>query len=91
MRLMHFMEICSDLLAYGYVFVFLCMICAFLPMRRNWFLRIVGIVLVFCPAMIAVNYLMEETGRKIFFALTNAPASPTEDGWTCEQHLAVCA
>ncbi len=43
MRLMHFMEICSDLLAYGYVFVFLCMICAFLPMRRNWFLRIVGI------------------------------------------------
>ncbi len=132
MRLMHFMEICSDLLAYGYVFVFLCMICAFLPMRRNWFLRIVGIgaldilatsfiysndpygllgamggfflyiavfhvgkmiekvtaVLVFCPAMTAVNYLMEETGRKIFFALTNAPASPTEDGWTCEQHLA---
>lgn len=41
--MIRFMEICSDLLAYGYVFVFLCMICSFLPMRRNWFLRIAGI------------------------------------------------
>ncbi len=37
------MEICSDLLAYGYVCVFLCMICAFLPMRKNWILRIAGV------------------------------------------------
>ncbi len=130
--MIRFMEICSDLLAYGYVFVFLCMICSFLPMRRNWFLRIAGIgaidilatsiiysndpygllgamggfflyffvfhvgkmiekvtaVLIFCPAMIAVNYLMEETGKKIFFALTNAPRSPAEDGWTYEYYLA---
>lgn len=126
------MEICSDLLAYGYAGVFLCMVCSFLPMRKNWILRIVGIgaitvlatsfiysndpygilgamagfflyivvfhvgkliekmtaVLVFCPAMIAVNYLMEETGKKIFFALTKAPASSTDDGWTYGQYLA---
>lgn len=130
--MMRFMEICNNILAYGYVFVFLCMVCSFLPMRKNWFLRIIGIcaidylataiifsndlyglfgaiagfflyvfifhighiiekitaVLVFCPVMIAVNYLMEETGKKIFFALTKAPASPVEDGWTYEQYLA---
>ena len=130
--MIRFMEICSDLLAYGYVCVFLCMICAFLPMRKNWILRIAGVcaitvlatsfiysndpyglfgvmagfflyifvfhvgkviekvtaVLVFCPAMTAVNYLMEETGKKIFFALTKAPGSPTEGGWTHGQYLA---
>ncbi len=130
--MIQFMEICSDILAYGYVFVFLCMICNFLPMRKNWLLRVIGIcaiavlstvviysndpygligtmagfflyifvfhaghmiekvtaVLVFCPVMIAVNYLMEETGKKIFFTLTKAPVSPIDDGWTYEQYLA---
>ncbi len=41
--MIQFMEICSDILAYGYVFVFLCMICNFLPMRKNWLLRVIGI------------------------------------------------
>lgn len=130
--MMRFLEILSDVFAYGYVFVFLCMICTFLPMRKNWLLRIVGVlaidflatvfiysndpyglfgamagfflyvfvfhvgkfiekitaVLVFCPAMIAVNYLMEETGKIIFFGLTEASPSPTDGTWTYEQHLA---
>ncbi|GFI21577.1 hypothetical protein IMSAGC011_00348 [Lachnospiraceae bacterium] len=36
--MIRFMEICSDILAYGYVFVFLCMICTFFqcPLWSVW-------------------------------------------------------
>ena len=43
-------------------------------------------LMVFYPAVIAVNYLMEDTGSRLFFWLTDAPDS-TYEGWTQETWL----
>ncbi|MCI8609914.1 MAG: sensor histidine kinase [Firmicutes bacterium] len=43
-------------------------------------------VLVFYPAMIAVNYLMQDIGARIFFAVTNGPEEMSM-GWTEETLL----
>lgn len=42
-------------------------------------------VLVFYPALIAVNYLMQDVGSRCFFSVTGAPDSPS--GWTQRQWL----
>lgn len=39
-------------------------------------------VLVFYPVVIAVNYVMQDSGSRLFFAYTNAP--DPESGWTRE-------
>ena len=41
----------------------------------------VAAVLVFYPALIAVNYLMQDAGSNLFFAYTGAPGEPGP-GWT---------
>lgn len=43
-------------------------------------------VLVFYPALIAVNYLMQDMGSRFFFWLSDAPGSPSE-GWTQTEYL----
>lgn len=43
-------------------------------------------LLVFYPSLIAVNYLVEDTGRRFFFHTTGAPSGSTL-GWTKEQIL----
>ncbi|MDE5825499.1 MAG: ATP-binding protein [Lachnospiraceae bacterium] len=117
-------------LAWVYVGVFLCMVHTFLPMRRNWLVRILAFyfigmiatvivysndmagllgamlgfflymivfhrgqliekttaVLIFYPSVIAVNYLTWNTGRRIFFSVTDAP-SGLSLGRTSQQML----
>lgn len=51
--------------------------------RGRWVEKLTT-VLIFYPTVIAVNYLMENTGRRCFFAITNAPPE-IELGWTQEQ------
>lgn len=126
--MIRFLDILALLLQYGYVSVFFVILLTFLPLRRNWILRILAYaaaylfsvttiysndlagllgmllgfcayvlvfhrgrwvekltaVLIFYPTVIAVNYLMENTGRRCFFAITNAPPE-IELGWTQEQ------
>lgn len=126
--MIRFLDILALLLQYGYVSVFFVILLTFLPLRRNWILRILAFaaaylfsvttiysndlagllgmllgfcayvlvfhrgrwveklttVLIFYPTVIAVNYLMENTGRRCFFAITNAPPE-IELGWTQEQ------
>lgn len=126
--MIRFLDILALLLQYGYVSVFFVILLTFLPLRRNWILRILAYaatylfsvttiysndlagllgmllgfcayvlvfhhgrwveklttVLIFYPTVIAVNYLMENTGRRCFFAITDAPPE-IELGWTQEQ------
>ncbi len=114
--MIRFLEIISFLLAWGYSFVFFLIIKTFLPLRRNWFVKIaaflvcgyladsiiysndlgsllgtmvlffvyilvfyrgtlmekVSVLLLFYPALIAINYLMLDVGERIFFAVTQA-------------------
>jgi len=114
--LIRFLEVLSFFLAWGYTFVFFWIIKIFLPLRRNWFIKIaaflvcgyladaiiysndlgsllgtmalffmyvlifyrgalmekVSVLLVFYPALIAINYLMQDIGGRLFFATTQA-------------------
>lgn len=56
---------------FGYVAVF----------HRGRWMKKVAAVLVFYPALIAVNYLMQDAGSNLFFAYTGAPGEPGP-GWT---------
>lgn len=51
----------------------------------HWIRKITA-VLVFYPALIAVNYLMQDIGAGVFFFITGAP-SDASMGWTQEQWL----
>lgn len=53
--------------------------------KGGWMEKLTA-VMVFYPAVIAVNYLMEDTGLRLFFWLTDAPDS-SYDGWTGETWL----
>ena len=53
--------------------------------RGGWMEKLTALM-VFYPAVIAVNYLMEDTGLRLFFWLTDAPDS-TYEGWTQETWL----
>lgn len=124
-----FLDIVSFLLTQGYCLVFFLILHSFIPLWKNWPLRILAYiicvifanmviysndlpnllgalllftayimvfhkgkwiekltaVLVFYPVVIAVNYLMQDIGRRLFFAYTHAPdPSP---GWTHELYL----
>ena len=114
--MIRFLEILSFLLAWGYTFVFFWIIKTFLPLRRNWFVKIVAflvcgyladsiiysndlgsllgtmalffayvlifyrgtlmekvsVLLVFYPALIAINYLMLDIGGRLFFTTIQA-------------------
>ena len=114
--MIRFLEVFSFLLAWGYTFVFFWIIKTFLPLRRNWFVKIaaflvcgyladsiiysndlgsllgtmvlffayvlifyrgtlmekVSVLLVFYPALIAINYLMLDIGGRLFFTTTHA-------------------
>lgn len=54
--------------------------------RGGWMEKMTALM-VFYPAVIAVNYLMEDTGARLFFWLTDAPGF-TYEGWTQETLLA---
>lgn len=126
--MIRFLDILALLLQYAYVSVFFVILLNFLPLRKNWIMRILALaatylfsvttiysndlanllgmllgfcayvivfhrgrwveklttVLIFYPTVIAVNYLEETTGRRLFFAITNAPSGITL-GWTREQ------
>ena len=132
--MIRFLDGISFVLEWSYAFVFLVMLHTFLPLRRNWLVRIpafyfcgmlsgviiysndfaglfgamlgfflyvavfhrgkwiekITAVLVFYPAMIAVNYMMQNAGMRIFFSVTDAPGSPSM-GWTHQQLLASTA
>lgn len=60
----------------GYIIVF---------HRGKWTEKLAA-VLVFYPAVIAVNYLMQDMGSRLFFACTGAPPDP-DLGWTQEFYL----
>lgn len=114
--MIRFLEFLSFLLAWGYSFVFFITLKAFLPLRKNWFLKIaaffvcgyladsiiysndlgsllgtmllffayillfyqgkliekISLLLVFYPALIAVNYLMLDTGGRLYKLVTGA-------------------
>ncbi|MCI8482979.1 MAG: sensor histidine kinase [Lachnospiraceae bacterium] len=53
--------------------------------QGHWVEKITAI-LVFYPAFIAVNYLMQDVGSRCFFFVTNAPGEMSA-GWTKEQLL----
>jgi len=128
--MIRFLEVLSFFLEWGYVFVFLKMIHAFLPLRKSRILRLAAFfagvflftaiiysndfvnlfgaflgmslyiaafhrgrwsekitaVLVFYPAFIAVNYLMQDIGARCFFFVTGADGESSL-GWTEEQLL----
>ena len=119
--MIRFLEILSFLLAWGYTFVFFWIIKTFLPLRRNWGVKIaaflvcgyladaiiysndldallgimamfflyvlifyrgtiiekVSVLLVFYPALIAVNYLMLDIGSRMYFSVTKATWAET--------------
>lgn len=112
--MIRFLEVLSFLLAWGYTFVFFWIIQTFLPLRKNWFIKIaaflvcgyladsiiysndlgsllgtmvlffayvlifyrgtlmekISVLLVFYPALIAINYLMLDIGGRLFYATT---------------------
>ncbi len=112
--MIRFLEVLSFLLAWGYTFVFFWIIKTFLPLQRNWFIKIaaflvcgyladsiiysndlgsllgtmvlffayvlifyhgslmekVSVLLVFYPALIAINYLMLDIGGRLFYITT---------------------
>ena len=49
--------------------------------HRGQWMKKAAAVLVFYPALIAVNYLMQDAGAAVFFAYTGAPGD-TYQGWT---------
>ena len=53
--------------------------------RDRWMEKTAA-VLVFYPAVIAVNYLMQDIGSRLFFGLTRAPGD-MDLGWTRQQYL----
>lgn len=52
--------------------------------RGHWARKMTAI-LVFYPALIAINYLMQDIGSRCFFSATGAP--DPSDGWTKELYL----
>lgn len=124
------LELLSFFLGWGYVIVFIRMIHTFLPLHKNFFVRLAALaaggflfqaviysndfaglagvflgisvylavfhqghilekltgVLVFGPALTAVNYLMQDIGARGFFAVSGA-AKEIQLGWTEEQLL----
>lgn len=128
--MIRFLDILSFLFEWGYVFVFFWILRTFLPLRKNWPVRILAFalcsplacvivysndfanlfgallgfaayiaffyrgrwmektaaVLVFYPAVIAVNYLMQDVGGRCFWSLSGAPYD-IDLGWTEEQYL----
>lgn len=128
--MIRFLDILSMLLNLSYNFVFFLMIHTFLPLRKNWLVRILAFfacnflssviiysndlanllgallgiiayitifhcghwarkitaILVFYPALIAVNYFMQNIGQECFFFVTKAPIAPSL-GWTEEQYI----
>lgn len=117
----HFLNILCFVLEWAYVFIFFWILHTFLPVHRNWFLRILAFfacsffavviiysndlpnllgsligfsiyiilfhqgrwvekftaVLIFYPAVIAINYIMQDTGALLFFGITGAPNDDT--------------
>ncbi len=49
--------------------------------RGRWIERLTA-VLVFYPAIIAINYLTQDIGSRLFFFVSGAPAEPSSGGWT---------
>ena len=114
--MIRFFDVLSFLLAWGYGFLFFWIIKIFLPLRKNWFLKIaaflvcgyladciiysndldcllwtlilflayvlifcqgklierISVLLMFYPALIAINYLMQDIGQRLFFSITHA-------------------
>lgn len=114
--MIQFLDILSTLIAWGYGFVFFWIIKIFLPLRKNWFMKIgaflvceyvadfiiysndlycligililfsgyllifhrgkliekLSVLLMFCPALIAINYLMLDIGSRMFFAMKDS-------------------
>lgn len=112
--MIQFFDILSFILEWLYVFVFFWILHTFLPVRKNWMMRVLAVffcsflavvivysndlanllgtligfciyliifhrgrwvekltaVLIFYPAVIAVNYMMQDIGSNIFFGLT---------------------
>ncbi|MCI8666848.1 MAG: GHKL domain-containing protein [Dorea sp.] len=52
--------------------------------RGGWMEKLTALM-VFYPVVLAVNYLMEDTGRRLFFRLTDAPEAYEE--WSYETQL----
>lgn len=117
----HFLNILCFVLEWAYVFIFFWILHTFLPVHRNWFLRILAFfacsffavviiysndlpnllgsligfsiyiilfhqgrwvekftaVLIFYPAVITINYIMQDTGALLFFGITGAPNDDT--------------
>lgn len=115
--MIHFINILCFALEWAYVFIFFWILHTFLPVRRNWLVRILAFfacsffavviiysndlpnllgsligfsiyitlfhrgrwvekftaVLIFYPAVIAINYIMQDTGALLFFGITGAP------------------
>lgn len=128
--MIRFLDMVSFCLEWGYAAVFFGILSMFLPLRRNWILRILAFfacgmlaaaviysndlpglvgmlagftayialfhrgrwterltaVLVFCPALTAVNYVTQDAGSRFFFAMSGAPGDGT-DTWTREMLL----
>ena len=57
--------------------------------RGRWMEKL-SAVLVFCPALIAVNYMTQDAGSRLFFGLTHAPSEQSQ-GWTQQELLASTA
>ncbi len=53
---------------------------------RGRFIEKLTVVLVFYPAVIAVNYLIQDIGSRLFFWITDAPAAEGM-GWTWKMHF----
>ena len=54
--------------------------------RGRWMEKL-SAVLVFGPALIAVNYMTQDAGSRLFFGFTHAPSGPSQ-GWTRQELLA---
>lgn len=57
--------------------------------RGRWMEKL-SAVLVFGPALIAVNYMTQDAGSRLFFGLTHAPSGLSQ-GWTRQELLASTA
>lgn len=124
-----FLNLLTYVFAMGYTFLFFWIIRTFLPLRRNWLVKIaafcvcvylsdmiiysndiynllgtlllfltyvlifyrgrliekLSVILVFYPAMIAVNYLMQDIGSRLFFSTTHTTSATIQ--WTSELML----
>jgi len=125
--MIRFLEILTTLLTVGYVFVFFAIIKSFIPLRKNWLVKIaaflicniladmiiysndlvnllgtmalflvyvilfyrgafmekISVILVFYPALIAINYLMLDIGGRIYYGIAQAGYEETAGS----QHL----